>query len=335
MESAIRIKPNEFTQHIHGEHKKDDSSHSGHAHSHSLNGESYRSEKNLKIAFLLTVLIMIIEFSGAIISGSMALYSDSGHILVDASSLLLAWFAQTQLKKTPSKNNTYGYHRMGILAALFNSSLLIVISLVLFYAGYLRLLHPEIINSGVMIIFPIITLAINIAIGMKLHKDIHSNLNIKSSFFHILGDSLVAVSIIVAGIVIYFTKLYYIDSIISMLISPIIAIGAFSVIKETLNILLEGVPKEINFTAVKKEMLNTPGVKNVHDLHIWSMSKSFKLLSAHILVDEKAVKSSDVCCIIDNVQDTLEKKFEINHAVIQPEFTVCDTANGFCTRQNP
>lgn len=337
MKSVVKMKSNEFIQHIGGKIKKHDSSHDGHihSHSHSLNSESYRSEKNLKIAFILTILIMIVEFSGALISGSMALYADSGHILVDASSLLLAWFAQTQVRKMPSKKNTYGYHRMGILASLFNSSLLLAISVILLYEGYLRLLHPEIVNAGIMIIFPIVTLAINIVIGMKLHKDIHSNLNVKSSFFHILGDSLVAVSIIVAGIIIYFTGLYYIDSIISMLIAPIIAIGAFSVINEALNILLEGVPKEINFTAVKKEMLNTPGVKNVHDLHIWSMSKSFKLLSAHILVDEKAVKSSDVCCIIDNVQDVLEKKFEINHAVIQPEFTICDTANNFCTRQNP
>lgn len=254
MEGTVKIKLNGFMQHIHGAHKEHGSPHNDHAHSHSshLNDESSRSEKNLKIAFLLTIAIMIIEFSGAIISGSMALYSDSGHILVDASSLLLAWFAQTQVRKTPSKKNTYGYHRMGILASLFNSSLLLAISLILLYEGYLRLIHPEIVNPGVMIIFPIITLAINFVIGMKLHKDIHNNLNIKSSFFHILGDSLVAVSIIVAGIIIYFTKLYYIDSIISLLISPIIAIGAFSVINEALNILLEGVPREINFTAVEK-----------------------------------------------------------------------------------
>ncbi len=330
MEDIVKIKSGEFTLHTRNGHAEHHRPHDDNAHSHSLNlnGEAFRSEKNLKIAFLLTIFILITEFSGAVISKSMALYSDSGHILVDASSLLLAWFAQMQVK------NTYGYHRMGILAALFNSSLLLVISLILIYESYLRLVHPETVNSGIMIIFPLISLVINIIIGIRIHKDIHSNLNLKSSFFHILGDSLISIAIIAAGIIIYFTKFYYIDPIISLIVSPIIAIGAFSVINETINILLEGVPKEIDFEKVKEEILKTRGVKNVHDLHIWSMSKSFKLLSAHILVEETVVKSSDICCIIDNIQDALEEKFNINHVVIQPEFNACDMTNSFCVHQN-
>jgi cobalt-zinc-cadmium efflux system protein len=336
MEESVKIKSGEFTLHTHNGHAEHNHPREDHAHSGSLNlnSEAFRSEKNLKIAFLLTIFILVTEFSGAVISKSMALYSDSGHILVDASSLLLAWFAQIQVRKTPTEKNTYGYHRMGILAALFNSSLLLIISLILIYESYLRLVHPEIINSGIMIIFPLISLAVNIIIGMRIHKDIHSNLNLKSSFFHILGDSLISIAIIAAGIIIYFTKFYYIDSIISLIVSPIIAIGAFSVINETINILLEGVPKEIDFEKVKGEILKTPGVKNVHDLHIWSMSKSFKLLSAHILVEENVVKSSDICCIINNIQDTLEEKFNINHVVIQPEFNACDMTNSFCVHQN-
>lgn len=336
MEDIVKIKSDEFTLHTHNRHAEHNYPHEDHVHSHSLNlnGESFRSEKNLKIAFFLTIFILIAEFSGALISKSMALYSDSGHILVDASSLLLAWFAQMQVRKTPTEKNTYGYHRMGILAALFNASLLLVISLILIYESYLRLVHPETVNSEIMIIFPIISLIVNIIIGMRIHKDIHSNLNLKSSFFHILGDSLISISIIAAGIAIYFTKFYYIDPLISLMVSPLIAIGAFSVINETINILLENVPKEIDFTMVKDEILKTRGVKNVHDLHIWSMSKSFKLLSAHILVEENVIKSSDICCIIDNIQNTLEKKFNINHVVIQPEFNACDMTNSFCVHQN-
>ncbi len=309
-----------------------------HTHSHdrplNLNGESFKTEKSLKFAFLLTLVILIIEFSGALISKSMALYSESGHVLVDASSLLLAWFAQTQVRKSPSEKNTYGYHRIGILAALLNSLLLLILSFILIYESYLRLVHPEKINSGIMVIFPFISLLINAVIGIKIHKGIEHNLNLKSSFFHILGDSLVSVSIIAGGIIIYFTGIYYIDPVIGLIISPLIAIGAFSVINETINILLEGVPKEIDFTSVKDEILKTPGVKNVHDLHIWSMSKSFKLLSAHILVEETAVKSSDICCIINNIQEILAEKFNINHVVIQPELAVCSMADGFCIHKN-
>ncbi|MCL4427854.1 MAG: cation diffusion facilitator family transporter [Deltaproteobacteria bacterium] len=301
---------------------------------HHLNGESFKTEKSLKLAFLLTLVILIVEFSGALISKSMALYSESGHVLVDASSLLLAWFAQIQVRKTPSEKNTYGYHRIGILAALLNSLLLLILSLILIYESYLRLVHPEKINSGIMIIFPLISLTINSVIGIKIHKGIEHNLNLKSSFFHILGDSLVSVAIIAGGTIIYFTGIYYIDPIIGLIISPLIAIGAFSVINETINILLEGVPKEIDFTAVKDEILKTPGVKNVHDLHIWSMSKSFKLLSAHILVEESAVKSSDICCIINNIREILAEKFNINHVVIQPELAACNMTDGFCVHKN-
>ncbi len=305
-------------------------------HSHSLHifTETFQSEKKLKLAFLLTLLILAIELLGAILSKSMALYAESGHVLVDASSLFLAWFAQIQVRKSPSEKNTYGYHRIGILAALLNSLLLLMLSAVLIYEGYLRLMHPEKINSDIMIIFPLISLMINIFIGFKIHGGIHHNLNLKSSFFHILGDSLVSLSIIAGGIIIYLTGYYYVDPIISLMISPLLALGAFSVINETLNILLEGVPKEIDFAEVKEEILKTPGVKNVHDLHIWSMSKSFKLMSAHVLVEPTAVKSSDICCIINNIQDIMEEKFKIRHTVIQPEISACDAANDFCTHKN-
>lgn len=301
---------------------------------HTAEGESFRSEKNLKIAFIFTLIILFTEFVGALISKSMALYSDSGHILVDASSLLLAWFAQAQVRKHPNEKNTYGYHRIGILAALLNSVLLLLVSLILVYESYLRLIRPEKVNSGFMIIFALISFIVNLAIGFKIHKDIHNNLNLKSSFFHIMGDSIISISIVAAGIIIYFTKYYYIDPIIGLLVSPIIAIGAFSVMKETMDILLEAVPREINFKEVKNEILKIDGIKDVHDLHIWSMSKSFVLLSSHILVDPRIVKSSDLCCIINNIQDMLEKKFKINHTVIQPEFTICERAGGVCVYQS-
>ena len=317
-------------------HNHSDSRNHDHDHSHSSNlfTETFQTEKKLKLAFLLTLVILAIEFTGALLSKSMALYSESGHVLVDASSLFLAWFAQIQVKKSPSEKNTYGYHRIGILAALLNSLLLLMLSVILIYESYSRLMHPEKINSNIMIIFPIVSLIINGFIGLKIHGGMHHNLNLKSSFFHILGDSLVSLSIIAGGIIIYFTGYYYIDAVISLLISPLITIGAFSVINETINILLEGVPKEINFTQVKEEILKTPGVKNVHDLHIWSMSKSFKLMSVHVLVEPTVVKSSDICCIINTIQDIMEEKFNINHTVIQPELSACDTTNIFCIHKN-
>lgn len=312
-------------------------SHSSHNHSNPLkhHNDFLKSEKNLKSAFILTLIILVTEFVGALISGSMALYSDSGHILVDASSLLLAWYAQKQVKKSPTEKNTYGYHRMGIIAALLNAAVLLVVSIILVYESYLRLIHPKSVDSKLMILFAFISLTVNIIIGLKLHRETHDNLNVKSAFFHIMGDSLISLTIIAAGIVILLYKFNYIDPIVGMAVSPIIAVGAITVINETLNILLEAVPKEIDFAKVKKEIGKIAGVEDVHDLHIWSMSKSFVLLSAHVLVDPSISKSSDLCCIINNIQDMLGKKFNINHAVIQPEFKICDMAGGFCIHQNP
>ncbi len=305
-----------------------------HTHSHSAfpDVESLRSEKNLKIAFVLTLIILVTEFTGGVISKSMALYSDSGHILVDASSLLLAWFAQVQIKRTPTEKNTYGFHRIGILAALLNASLLFLIAGVIIYESYERLIHPEMVNSTIMIIFSSLSFIVNIIIGFKIHKDIKQNLNIKSAFFHIIGDASLSLSIIAAGLIIYFTGFYYVDPVVSLIVSPVIALGALTVIKETLNILLEAVPEEVNFAAVKSEMLKISGVEDVHDLHIWSMSKSFVLLTAHILVNPEVVKSTEMCCVINTLQEMLENKFNINHAVIQPEFTICDMGSSFCVR---
>ena len=289
-----------------------------------------RHEKNLKLAFILTLCVLATEFFGAIISKSMALYADSGHIFVDASSLLLAWIAQSQIKKEPTAKNTYGFHRLGILTALLNAALLLIISIALMYESYLRLIHPEIVNSKLMILFASISFIINIIIGFKIYKDIHQNLNIKSSFFHIIGDSIISFSIIIAGILTYLTRLYYFDTTIGLFVAPIIAIGAFSVINETINILLEAVPKEIDYIKVQEEILEIEGVKNVHDLHIWSLSKSFILLSSHVLIDDKIKDSADLCCIINNIQYMLSKKFKINHTVIQPELTMCKKNNGYC-----
>jgi cobalt-zinc-cadmium efflux system protein len=304
------------------------------SHSHQndeqLSIDNHRYEKNLKLAFILTACILATEFFGAILSKSMALYADSGHIFVDASSLFLVWIAQIQVKKEPTQKNTYGFHRLGILAALINSGLLLVISIVLIYESYLRLVRPEIVNSKLMVLFAGVSFIVNIIIGIKIHKDIHKNLNIKSSFFHVIGDGIISFSIIIAGIAIYFTKIYYVDAVIGLMVAPVIAIGAFSVINETINILLEGVPKEVDYTKVQEEMLKISGVQNVHDLHIWSLSKSFILLTAHILVNDETINCSDLCCIINNIQYMLAKKFGINHSVIQPELVMCDKPDSYC-----
>ena len=163
-------------------HNNDHVHNHDHSNSSNLFTETFKTEKKLKLAFLLTLAILAVEFTGALLSKSMALYSESGHVLVDASSLFLAWFAQIQVRKSPSEKNTYGYHRIGILAALLNSLLLLILSAILIYESYLRLMHPEKINSHIMIIFPLISLIINGFIGFKIHGGMHHNLNIKSSF---------------------------------------------------------------------------------------------------------------------------------------------------------
>lgn len=283
--------------------------HHGHGHNH-----TYSNANKLTIILILTAGYMIAEFLGGLFTNSLALMADSGHMLSDAAALGLSLFATWLSLKPASAEKTYGYYRSEIFAALINGIALVVIAVFIIWESYTRFFTPYHIKAPVMIIIAIGGLIINIIGAMLLHKPSKENLNIHGAFLHILGDLLGSVGTIIAGVSILFWNFYLADPIISVIIAILILISAINLVNEAANILLEASPSHINVNAIEKELSKLPNVINVHDLHVWSISKKNIALSVHVVTAEAG--SHKLLCLIDEL---LLEKFEIRHTTIQLE----------------
>jgi cobalt-zinc-cadmium efflux system protein len=212
---------------------------------------------------------------------------------------------------------TYGYHRVTILAALFNALTLIGIALYIGSEAYRRLLHPEPLQGAVLLITATIGLAVNLYIGLGM-RDQADNVNIKSAMLHVFGDAAASAGVIVAGILMYVTKWYVLDPILSVLIALIVAFGAWRVIKETYVVLMEGTPSGIAFDEVVKDIRKVPGVKDIHDLHIWSLTSNRNALSGHIVVDG-GITVRETQRILRDIESVVAGKYRIGHTTVQFE----------------
>jgi cobalt-zinc-cadmium efflux system protein len=293
-------------------HEHDD----GHHHSHS-GGHVHVAQDKLKIAIVLGIVILAAEITGGLWANSLALLSDAGHMLTDVASLVVAWLAIKISSNPPSKSMTYGYHRITILAALINAVTLIGIAIFIGGEAYKRILNPEPVQGVVLFITATIGLALNlyIGLGMRGHAE---NINIKSAMLHVLGDAAASAGVIVAGVIMYFTKWYILDPILSIVIAIIVAAGAWRIMKETYVVLMEGTPEGIKFEDVQGEILAINGVCGVHDLHIWSLTSNRNALSGHIVVNGKlTVEGSQP--LICEMESRLKNKFQIGHITVQFE----------------
>ncbi len=274
------------------------------------------SEKELRFALILTFSIFFMEVAGGIISNSLALISDSVHVLGDAFSLLLSYLAIKIAQKPPNLSKTFGYHRFEVLAALVNGSTLSLISIAIFYKAYQRLVTPSEVDSVTMLAVASVGLVVNLFLAKRLHSHAEEDLNIKSAFLHVVGDALASVAVIAGGIIIYFTGRYTVDPLLSFLIGGLILFGSFRIVRESLHILLEGTPKHIDLEVVKKDLLSIEGVVDVHDLHAWAICSHINVASAHIAVEDK--RMSEVAEINNKVIEKF-KEHRINHATVQFE----------------
>ncbi|MCJ7459397.1 MAG: cation diffusion facilitator family transporter, partial [candidate division Zixibacteria bacterium] len=232
---------------------------------HNHNHNSRPEPGVLFVPLLLTALMTLVEFVGGILSGSLSLIGDAGHMLTDTLALGLSYFALRLSKRPADAKRTYGFHRTEILVSLLNGLTLIVISGYIFYEAYRRFLSPAHIKAPLMLSVAIIGLVVNV-IGMSiLRKSSQGNLNVRGAFLHILGDALSSIGVIVAGIIIFFTKFYLVDPIVAILIGGIILRGAVGLVTESSNILLEAVPKHLSMDAIVEELKKIPGVKELHD----------------------------------------------------------------------
>ncbi|MEM3507749.1 MAG: cation diffusion facilitator family transporter [Nitrososphaerota archaeon] len=279
------------------------------------------SFKALSYALILTISIMLLEIIGGIFSRSLALISDAGHMLMDSISLLISFIALKISEKKPTESKTYGFYRIEILSAFINGILLAFVAFYIFREAYMRLFEPVSILEIPMLIIATIGLSTNIASALILYKPSHLSLNIKGAFLHVLSDALSSFFVIIGGIIISFTKIYLIDTLLGIGISMLIFNGSYQLLKEAFNILMEGTPKGLKVKDIIDEMVKVKGVKNVHDLHVWSITTNMNALSAHIVLDNIFLEEANK--ILYEIREVLKNKFNIMHTTLQIECELC------------
>ena len=270
----------------------------------------------LRKALALTCVILAVELAGGVISHSLALLSDAGHVFTDVFALGLAWFAVEQARRPADRRRSYGYQRVSILAALVNSVALIVIVIAIAIEAVRRLANPEPVQGAVVIVAALVGIAINayVVLGLRGHG---RNLNLRAALLHVTGDIGASAGVVVAGAVILLTGWLYIDPILSLGIAALIAFGAWRIVRETVNLLLEGTPPEINLADVATEIRATPHVTGMHDLHVWALSSEAMALSVHVVLEECPL--GDAEHVVRDLESRLCDRFDIGHTTIQVE----------------
>ncbi|MEO7021001.1 MAG: cation diffusion facilitator family transporter [Ktedonobacteraceae bacterium] len=292
--------------------------HAGHDHTHGM------AKQTLRLAFFLTLIILAAEVTGGIFANSLALLSDAGHVLTDIFALGLAWFATAQAERPANARNTFGYHRVGILAALVNSLTLILITLWILWEAIQRFQHPEAVQPLAMFLAASVGIGVNLFIGFGLQKE-KDNLNVRAAALHVFGDIGASIAVIVAGIIILLSGWNMADPLLSIGIAVLIALGSWRILRETTDILLEAVPKEVNLSALVRDMMRVSGVQDVHDLHVWCITSGISALSCHAQIDD--LPPSQSALILTSLESMLREKYRIGHTTIQFESYAHD---GYC-----
>jgi len=294
------------------------SAHAGHAH------PAAPSHK-LAVALGVSAIVLALEVGGGLASNSLALISDAGHMLTDVLALALAWFASRQAERPANARQTYGFHRAGILAALANAATLIALALFISYEAYRRLFEPEAVASQLMLGVAAVGLVANLAVARYLQGDHAHNLNLRAAMAHVLGDALASAAVIVGALAIVLGGPVQIDPILSVLISVIIVVGGWSIVRETLNILMESAPPGVDVGQLVADLRTAPGVVAVHDIHVWRLASDLPALSVHVRISSVAPAEGDR--VLSACQRLLRERYGIDHTTIQIEReTACEPA---------
>lgn len=278
-------------------------------------------EKKLLLILAFNVTLMILELAGGLISRSLALLSDAGHMLTDSLAVFLSYLAIHWGRLPATHRKTFGYHRAEILVALANGVALLAIACYIFYEAVLRFFNPQEIRTGILLAVAAVGFAGNLFGLLMLRGESHDNLNVRSAFFHILADTLSSVGVIVGGVVIWATSWYWVDSLIGVLIGGIVLRGAVDLVLEAGEILLEATPRDIDMTALRGEIERVPGVKGVRDIHIWTIGSGRRALSAHVLTDDITTRQGqEIAC---RIRAVLAGTFSITHTTLEMECDGC------------
>jgi cobalt-zinc-cadmium efflux system protein len=283
------------------------------------------TSKVLKISLLVTLAYILLLVVAGLRAHSLALLSEAGHNLSDFLALLLSLVAVYLQSRPPSATKTFGYHRAGVLAAMINAASLVVVSFFIFYEAYARLRAPEPVHAGLMMWVAAAGVIMNGAIAFLLYRS-GGDVNIRSALLHEVGDTLSTAAVIVGGWAILVTGNYWIDSALSIAIGALILWSSFGILRETMNILLEGTPRGMRLDSIADSIRKVEGVNDVHDLHVWSIGSESHALSCHIAIADIPPSASER--ILRDVKEVLHHNFRIVHTTIQFENVVCEVAHG-------
>lgn len=318
-------------EHAH-EHAHDHEHAHAHAHAHHHHGLHVHggATGRLRVAFFLILVVLVVEVGVALVSGSLALLADAGHVLTDIAALGLSWFAVRQAERPADASRTYGYHRTGILVALFNSLTLILIAVYILHEAYNRFFAPVPVQGALMMIAAWVGLVVNLYVGWDLSREGGDNLNIRSAILHVIGDAVASLGVIIAAALIWWRPEWtFLDPAIAVAIAVLIAVGAWQIVRDATGILMEEVPGHIDAHRLADRLRETPGVDGIHDLHVWSIASGLHMLTCHVLLHEFDVVTS--AAILNEIRDLLRDEFGIDHCTLQPEWELCGPDNLFCT----
>lgn len=293
----------------------------GHRHQH----DTPVSGGRLLITLILNLVITVAEIIGGIISGSLALISDALHNFSDAISVVISYIAIRLDRRPKSAHYTFGLKRAQIIAAIINSAVLVAVSLYLFMASYHRFMSPEPIQSELMILVASIGLFANTIGTLLLRAGAKGNMNIRSAYLHLLSDAISSVGVIIGGATIYFWDAYWIDPLLTVLISIYILKESFHILKKALDIVLMASPSDISLTDIGEKLTLIDGVNNLHHVHLWQMDEHNIHFEAHVDIVDRLV--SDTEALLQEITETLHEHFEITHVTLQFECDACEIAD--------
>ena len=285
--------------------------------------------KKLQIALFLTVIILVAEVVTGLLANSLALLSDAGHVLADLFALGLSWIAVHQSGRAASGRMTFGYHRVGILVAVVNAVAVVAVAVVIFIEAAGRLGEPPEVKGTLLLAMGLAGGLVNLVVAWVLHEESRHSLNVRSAFLHVLGDLLGSVGVLVAAVAVVAAGWLWMDPVVSIVIGVIILVGAVGIIREAASIFLEASPAHIDIDEMVREMGRVPGVRGMHDLHVWSITPSIHALSCHLLVEDQTI--AQACVLLERVNELLSDRFAIGHSTIQMETDVCDPNALHCT----
>ena len=294
-------------------------------HNHTHN-HAYDTISGAKLLFIiiLNFVITAAQTIGGLVAGSLSLISDALHNFSDGISIIISYMAIRIAHKSKDTSRTFGYKRATILAALLNSSVLIVIAIFLFKEAYERLLNPQVINGRLVIWVALVGLIANSIGVFLLHKNAKGDMNLRASYLHLLSDSLSSVAVVVGGVLIYFFEIYWIDPLLTILIALYVLVQSYKIVKKAVRVLMQGVPENIHTEEIVKELEKISGINDVHHVHVWSLDENNINFEAHITIND--ILLSETNSINHEVEQTLAH-YGINHVTIQFE---CECCNGEC-----